>query len=79
MTSSTIRSNDISAYEDTIRRGTLQLAEQIRTRVAVFMTAGTPPPITPPPPGTPAGRSAGRLLGHAVSRPAQAKSEPSRA
>jgi LPS-assembly lipoprotein len=45
--------NDISAYEDTIRRGTLQLAEQIRTRVAVFMTAGTPAPITPPPPGTP--------------------------
>ena len=46
--------NDIAAYEDTIRRGTLQLAEQIRTRVAVFMTAGTPAPITPPPPGTPA-------------------------
>jgi LPS-assembly lipoprotein len=45
--------NDISAYEDTIRRGTLQLAEQIRTRVAVFMTAGTPPAIVPPPPGTP--------------------------
>jgi LPS-assembly lipoprotein len=45
--------NDISAYEDTIRRGTLQLAEQIRTRVAVFMTAGSPAPITPPPPGTP--------------------------
>ena len=45
--------NDISAYEDTIRRGTLQLAEQIRTRVAVFMTAGTPAPIVPPPPGTP--------------------------
>jgi LPS-assembly lipoprotein len=45
--------NDISAYEDTIRRGTLQLAEQIRTRVAVFMIAGTPPPITPPPPGSP--------------------------
>jgi len=45
--------NDISAYEDTIRRGTLQLAEQIRTRVAVFMTAGTPAPILPPPPGSP--------------------------
>jgi LPS-assembly lipoprotein len=45
--------NDISAYEDTIRRGTLQLAEQIRSRVAVFMTAGTPTPVTPPPPGTP--------------------------
>jgi LPS-assembly lipoprotein len=45
--------NDISAYEDTIRRGTLQLAEQIRTRVAVFMTSGTPAPIVPPPPGTP--------------------------
>jgi hypothetical protein len=45
--------NDISAYEDTVRRATLQLAEQIRTRVAVFMTSGTPPPITPPPPGTP--------------------------
>lgn len=45
--------NDISAYRDTIRRGTLQLAEQIRTRVAVFMTSGTPVPNTPPPPGTP--------------------------
>jgi hypothetical protein len=47
--------NDISAYEDTIRRGTLQLAEQIRTRVAVFMTAGTPAPNgpAPPPPGSP--------------------------
>jgi LPS-assembly lipoprotein len=45
--------NDISAYRDTIRRGTLQLADQIRTRVAVFMTAGTPAPIVPPPPGTP--------------------------
>jgi LPS-assembly lipoprotein len=39
--------NDVSAYEDTIRRGTLQLAQQIRTRVAVFMTAGT---IAPTPP-----------------------------
>jgi LPS-assembly lipoprotein len=37
--------NDISAYEDTIRRGTLQLADQIRTRVAVFLTAGTPPGV----------------------------------
>jgi LPS-assembly lipoprotein len=45
--------NDISAYEDTIRRGTLQLAEQIRTRVAVFMTAGTAAPIVPAPAGTP--------------------------
>jgi len=42
--------NDISAYEDTIRRGTLQLAEQIRTRVAVFMTAGTAAPNVPAPP-----------------------------
>jgi LPS-assembly lipoprotein len=45
--------NDLSAYEDTLRRGTLQLAEQIRTRVAVFLTAGTPAPVVPPPPGTP--------------------------
>ena len=45
--------NDISAYRDTIRRGTLQLADQIRTRVAVFMTGGTPPVVTPPPPGSP--------------------------
>jgi LPS-assembly lipoprotein len=45
--------NDISAYQDTIRRGTLQLAEQIRTRVAVFLTAGTPAPTVPPPPGSP--------------------------
>ncbi|HKP25532.1 MAG TPA: LPS assembly lipoprotein LptE [Dongiaceae bacterium] len=45
--------NDISAYRDSVRRGTLQLAEQIRTRVAVFMTAGTPPSNVPPPPGSP--------------------------
>ena len=45
--------NDISAYRDTIRRGTLQLADQIRTRVAVFMTAGTPPAVVPPPTGSP--------------------------
>jgi LPS-assembly lipoprotein len=45
--------NDISAYEDTIRRGTLQLAEQIRTRVAVFMTAGTAAPNVPAPPAAP--------------------------
>jgi LPS-assembly lipoprotein len=54
--------NDISAYEDTIRRGTLQLAEQIRTRVAVFMTANTPAPVTPgtqPPPEEEPGAWAG--------------------
>jgi LPS-assembly lipoprotein len=45
--------NDISAYQDTIRRATLQIAEQIRTRVAVFLTAGTPAPNVPPPPGSP--------------------------
>ena len=45
--------NDISAYEDSVRRGLLQLAEQIRTRVAVFMTAGAPAPNVPPPPGSP--------------------------
>jgi LPS-assembly lipoprotein len=45
--------NDISAYEDTIRRGTLQLAEQIRTRVAVFLTSGTAEPVVPPPPPPP--------------------------
>jgi LPS-assembly lipoprotein len=45
--------NDISAYEESVRRGLLQLAEQIRTRVAVFMTAGTPAPNVPPPPGSP--------------------------
>ena len=35
--------NDISAYEDAVRRNTLQLADQIRTRVAVYLTSGTPP------------------------------------
>ena len=45
--------NDISAYEDTIRRGTLQLADQIRTRVAVFMTADTPRPLSPRSPESP--------------------------
>jgi LPS-assembly lipoprotein len=45
--------NDISAYEDTIRRGTLQLADQIRTRVAVFMTADTPSPLSPRSPESP--------------------------
>lgn len=53
--------NDISSYEDTIRRGTLQIADQIRTRVAVFLTAGTPPPIVPvaAPAGTPAAEPPG--------------------
>jgi LPS-assembly lipoprotein len=45
--------NDISAYEDTLRRGTLQLADQIRTRVAVFLTAGTPPGVSAPEPQEP--------------------------
>jgi len=39
--------NDISSYDDTLRRSTLQIADQIRTRVAVFLTAGTPPPQVP--------------------------------
>jgi LPS-assembly lipoprotein len=39
--------NDISSFEDAERRGTLQIAEQIRTRVAVFLTAGTPPTVVP--------------------------------
>lgn len=39
--------NDISAREDAERRGTLQLADQIRSRVAVFLTAGTTPPLVP--------------------------------
>ena len=39
--------NDISAYEDTLRRNTFQIADQIRTRVAVFLTAGTPPAVVP--------------------------------
>src|SRR5262245_24825252 len=36
--------NDISSFEDAQRRSTLQLAEMIRTRVAVYLTAGTTPP-----------------------------------
>ena len=52
--------NDISSYEDTIRRGTLQIADQIRTRVAVFLTAGTPPSIVPAAaPATPAAEPPG--------------------
>jgi len=39
--------NDISAFEDALRRGTLQIADQIRTRVAVFLTAGTVPTVAP--------------------------------
>ena len=39
--------NDISSFEDAQRRGTLQLADQIRTRIAVFLTAGTPPTVAP--------------------------------
>jgi len=39
--------NDISSFEDAQRRGTLQLADQIRTRVAVFLTAGTAPTVAP--------------------------------
>ena len=45
--------NDISAFEDTLRRGTLQLADQIHTRVAVFLTAGTPPGVSAPEPTKP--------------------------
>ncbi len=33
--------NDISALEDAQRRNTLQLADQIRTRIAVFLTGRT--------------------------------------
>jgi LPS-assembly lipoprotein len=52
--------NDISSYEDTIRRSTLQIADQIRTRVAVFLTAGTPPSIVPAAaPATPAAEPPG--------------------
>jgi LPS-assembly lipoprotein len=52
--------NDISSYEDAIRRGTLQIADQIRTRVAVFLTAGTPPSIVPAAaPATPAAEPPG--------------------
>jgi LPS-assembly lipoprotein len=39
--------NDLSSFEDAVQRGTLQLAEQIHTRVAVFLTPGTPPPVVP--------------------------------
>jgi LPS-assembly lipoprotein len=39
--------NDISAFEDSVRRNTLQLADQIRTRVAVYLTSGTPAPVLP--------------------------------
>jgi LPS-assembly lipoprotein len=39
--------NDISAQEDAVERSTLQIADQIHTRVAVFLTAGTPPPVVP--------------------------------
>lgn len=39
--------NDISSYQDTIRRGVYQLADQIRTRVAVYLTYGTVPPRLP--------------------------------
>jgi LPS-assembly lipoprotein len=39
--------NDLSAFEDAERRGTLQIADQIRTRVAVFLTAGTPVQAAP--------------------------------
>lgn len=39
--------NDISSFEDAERRSTQQMADQIRTRVAVFLTAGTPPSVAP--------------------------------
>jgi LPS-assembly lipoprotein len=39
--------NDLSSFEDAVRRSTLQIAEQIHTRVAVFLTPGTPPPSLP--------------------------------
>jgi hypothetical protein len=39
--------NDLSSFEDAVQRSTLQIAEQIHTRVAVFLTPGTPPPDLP--------------------------------
>jgi len=39
--------NDLSSFEDAERRATVQIADQIRTRVAVFLTAGTPPEFVP--------------------------------
>jgi LPS-assembly lipoprotein len=45
--------NDISSLNDAVRRSTLQIADQIHTRVAVFLTAGTPAATVPPPPGSP--------------------------
>ena len=39
--------NDLTALEDAERRGTLQIADQIRTRIAVFLTAGTPGTAVP--------------------------------
>lgn len=39
--------NDLSALQDAVDRSTLQLADQIHTRVAVFLTAGTPAPVVP--------------------------------
>ena len=39
--------NDISALESAVDRSTLQIADQIHTRVAVFLTAGTPAPVVP--------------------------------
>jgi hypothetical protein len=35
--------NDLSSLNDAVRRTTLQIADQIHTRVAVFLTEGTAP------------------------------------
>lgn len=39
--------NDLSALEDAQRRGALQLADMIATRVSVYLTSGTAAPVIP--------------------------------
>jgi LPS-assembly lipoprotein len=64
--------NDISSLEDAQRRGTLQIADQIRTRVAVFLTAGTVPgvPVAGPAPAAPTPVASPTTTGTTTTTPA---------
>jgi LPS-assembly lipoprotein len=68
--------NDISSFEDAQRRGTLQLADQIRTRIAVFLTAGTPPAVVPQAVVTPTVPPVAAPSGDITSTPTPTTSTP---
>ena len=61
--------NDLSAFEDAQRRGTLQLADMISTRVSVYLTPGSVQ-NTPPAAAAPVEAPAGSASSPATTAPA---------